>query len=35
MTEHLRKASQTLNTQAQNYENRKNDNIAQIRKLTN
>ena len=35
MTEHLRNASQTLNTQAQNYENRKNDNIAQIRKLSN
>ena len=34
MTEHLRTASTTLNTQAQNYEDRKNDNIAQIGKLS-
>lgn len=35
MAEHLRNASKTLNTQAQNYEDRKNDNIAQINKLGN
>lgn len=34
MTEHLRTASKALNTQAQNYEDRKNDNIAQIGKLS-
>lgn len=34
MAEKINTASQALRTQAQNYENRQNDNIAQVKKLT-
>lgn len=34
MADKINSASSALQTQAQNYENRQNDNIAQVRKLT-
>lgn len=35
MAQKLESASEMLNLQYQNYENRKNDNIAQVKKLAN